>query len=288
MFEMTFENNFGRICLSGGRGTSFRVTEVEGLGLVAREFNVTNYANQPGQVLISQRDVARTITVSGDVCAQAGLKKTLSDMMRILYYPGKLSIFTDIGKRVIDCRCKTVTEPKYRSREVASLVLQFVCDRPYFTDEADKQESLFYKQNLIRSSFTLPCPFTERVHRKQVVNRGDVAAEPVITVFNDVAVSDVGVMSLDFGLEVVNHTTEQSVLLEYETVPGETVTIDIPNRNITSSIAGDITNRISKNSFLSDFILAPGANDLEVMNYSLGQKISVLVTYQNQYVEAVI
>lgn len=288
MFEMSFENQMGKLRLSGGQGTSFRITAVEGLGLMPREFNVKDFSTQAGQVLISKRDVARTITVSGDVYAKKGLKKTLSQMMKVLYHPGKLSVSAGGKKRMIACRCTTVTEPKYRSRELASLVLQFVCDMPYFTDEKGKTVSLFHRKNLIRSSFTLPCIFTEKVCRKQIINAGDVDTEPVITVFNDVVSSDIAVMSLDFGLEVINHTTGQKILLAYETQPGETVTIDIPGRQILSNMQGDITDVISKNSFLSDFVLVPGLNDVEVINYSVDQKIGVLIFYQNRYVEAVV
>ena len=288
MFEARYENERGLIRFSGGSGSIFRTLKIAGLGPPAKEFNVTGYAGQPGQTLISEKDLARTITLSGDVTVPDVIHQELSRMMRILYFPGKLTIASGNRKRSINCRCTTFDEPERHGRNIASLVLQFTCDHPYFTDEEPRTVNLFHRKDLIQSSFTLPCVFTERIHRQEVDNAGDFRAEPVITIYNEYQPAGISLLSLDYGVEIINHTTGQKILLERETVPGEVVIIDIPKRRITSNLAGDITASISQDTFLSDFWLETGRNDVESINYSLGENICVVMQYDNQYIEAVI
>ena len=107
--------------------------------------------------------------------------------------------------------------------------------------------------------------------------------EPVFTVYN----SGVSTFAESYGIEIENHTTGQSLLIERHTQSGEAITIDIPARKITSSIAGDITASISQDTYLSDFWLAEGANDIEAVNYNAGEDISVVMEYDNKYIEAV-
>ena len=288
MFAARYENELGMIQFSGGGDSIFRTFKVVGLGPPSKESNVTGYAGQPGQFLLSEKDLPRTITLSGDVTAPAMVHQELSRMIRILYHPGRLTIASGSRIRSINCRCTAFDDPEYHGRNIASLVLQFTCDNPYFTDEKLRRVDLFYRKDLVQSSFTLPCIFTERIHRLEVINAGDVQSEPIIKVYNDYQKSGVSLFSKDYGVEIINHTKGQKILLEREIISGETITIDIPNRRITSDVAGDITASISLNSFLSDFWLAVGKNDIEVVNYSTGENIGVVMTYDNQYIEAVI
>lgn len=288
MFEARYENEYGLLRFSGGGGSCFRTLQIDGLGLPELECNVTGYAGQPGQVLISSKDSARVITLSGDVTAPEGLRQELSRMMRILYHPGRLTISSGSRSRAINCRCTAANETERQGLGIAVLVLQFTCDNPYFTDETPRRVNLFYRRDMVQSTFALPCVFTERVHRLTVINAGDVRAEPVFTVYNDFQASETAFLSLDYGLEIMNHTTGRKIALLRETLPGEVITIDLPNRRITSDIAGDITYSISQDTFLSDFYLETGANDVETVNYSPGENIGVVMRYDNQYAEAMI
>ena len=50
MFEAKFENERGQIFFGGGRNPWFNTTKIEGLSLPEREFVVTGYAGQAGQI----------------------------------------------------------------------------------------------------------------------------------------------------------------------------------------------------------------------------------------------
>ena len=87
---------------------------------------------------------------------------------------------------------------------------------------------------------------------------------------------------------MINHTTGQQLVLERAAAAGEVVTIDIPNRQIVSSLDGDVTSVISQDTYLSDFWLDVGVNDVEAVSYATGERIGVVMTYYNQYVEAIL
>lgn len=283
MYEARFENEHGLIRFGGGKGPIFHTTEIVGLGPPKKEFNVTGYINQAGQELISQKDMARVITISGDIISK-NVQQEMSRIMKILYHPGILTVLYGNRKRSIKCRCTEIDDAEHHGRQIASTVIQFTCDNPYFTDDTRQKVNLFYRENLIQSTFTLPCAFSIRTNRVNAVNAGDVQAEPVFTIYNSGASVTLGDT---YGIELVNHTTDQSILIERLFTDGETVVVNIPERIITSSTAGDITSSISQNSYLSNFWLLEGVNDVEVINHNVGDEISVVMEYDNQYIEAV-
>lgn len=283
MFEARFENGYGLIRFGGGRGPVFHVREIAGLGPPKKEFNVTGYAGQPGQELISEKDLARVITLSGDIITPH-MQSEAARMVKILYHPGRLTILSGHRKRSILCRCTDFDDLERRGKDISRAVIQFTCDNPYFTDDSAQKVDLFRRKDLIKTTFTLPCAFSSRINRLTVINSGDVKAEPVFTIYNSGGTS---AAAESYGIEIENSTTGQSLLVERNTQPGEAITIDIPGRRVTSSIAGDITASISQDTFLSDFWLAEGANDIEAVNYNAGEDISVVMQYNNKYIEAV-
>lgn len=284
MFEARFENEYGLIRFGGASGPVFRTIEISGLGPPKKEFNVTGYVNQPGQELISEKDTARTITLAGDIISPGTLQQEASRMIKILYHPGRFTILSGNRKRSIGCRCTDFDDLERHGKDIASMVIQFTCDNPYFTDETRQSVELFQRKNLIKTQFTLPCMFSSRTNRLDIINSGDVRAEPVFTIYNS---GNVQAFAESYGIELANHTTGQSILIERHTTNGEVITVDIPNRKITSSIEGDITSSISQDTYLSNFWLEEGANDVEAVNYNAGEDISVVMTYDNQYIEAV-
>lgn len=287
MLEASFENELGRVRLSG-EGSRFRILQMEGLGPPGKEFNVAGYAGQPGQVLFSEKDLARVITVSGDLIAHEGLRDEMARMFRIFYRPGRLTVGAGNKMRSVSCRCTAIEEPERHGRSIAKLVVQFTCDNPYFTDEYAQKVNLFSREDLITSTFTLPCVFTRRTNRLLVVNAGDVRAEPVFTIYNDNRAAAAATADTEAGVAMINHTTGQQLVLERAAAPGEVVTIDIPNRQIVSSLDGDVTSVISQDTYLSDFWLDVGVNDVEAVSYATGERIGVVMTYYNQYVEAIL
>ena len=255
---------------------------VSGLGLPKRDCAVIGYAGQPGQELLSCRDVGRVITLSFDLAA--GAVEELSRVLGILYEPGVLTLENGARKRRISCRTEAVEEPEKRGPGLYSLVAQFVCDKPYFTDEAPVRAPLFYRRDLIESGFLLPCVFTERQDSCVLKNLGDVAAEPVFTVAN---VGKEESTSEKQGILLKNGRTAKTLHLDYATAPGETLLVDVPGRQIVSSLWGDVTDCLSPDSYLSDFVLLPGENPLLAESLRPGEALSVSLAYDNLYTEAV-
>ena len=74
----------------------------------------------------------------------------------------------------------------------------------------------------------------------------------------------------------------------------ETVTIDIPNRTITSDQPsdenqnGNLINYISDDTFLSAFQLSLGTNHIKAVDHNQSANFDVVCEYSNKYIEAVV
>jgi len=281
-----FKNDLGELALHAGPypSTGIFIKSMQGLGFVATEDAVVSYVNQPGQVVVSQKDPARVITLSCDIVGRDNSAELLRRMIRILRKEGRLTVCDGVVRRAIRCRCTHVEEPERKSRHIFSTVLQFTCDCPYFTDAKERQVTLFERRDLVQGSFTLPCVFTERVHRCIVYNQGDFRAEPVFRLYNTKTAETVESAA---DILFVNHTTGQKIVLTHLMTEGEVVTVDIPNRKVESSVCGNLISFLSQDSYLSDFWLEQGVNDLEIINHNTETNTSVLLCYDNQYIEAV-
>ena len=292
-FDVFYENQYGRIHFGGGGAPVYKTIKLNGVGPPDKEYKVTGYSNQAGQEVISQKDMARVITLSGDV-RSGTLQQEISKMAKILYHPGTLKMQFGVKKRKIACRCTSFDDPTRKGAGIANFVVQFTADKPYFTDFSQREVYIYRRTPLLSTQFTLPCMFSSRESRVNVQNAGDVAAEPVIEITCFDGGNSVMLLSLDEdgedatqGIKIKNHTTGQHMKLDYVPVADEVITVDIPNRKVTSSVNGSILTAISRKTFLSDFWLAEGVNDIEVTNYNAGAAISAVCRYDNQYVEAV-
>ena len=292
MVELFFENELGTIHFEGKRQSirknSVIIKAVTGLGLPEREYKLANYINCPGQELISSRDLARIITVSVDICSEKNARTQLCRMMEILYQPGFLKLFSRSLHRKIFCRCTEISEPEKHGQNIVSLILQFTCDSPYFTDAEAQEAVLFKRTDLICKEFQLPCVFTKKTNRSLVCNRGGVPSEPVITISYIERITSLVDQPEDYGILIMNHSSGQKIRLFYDGEPGETVVLNIPGRSIISNGTKDITSTLSSDSVLSNFCLKPGDNDIEIINFSIAKDVVVTMNYDNQYVEAVV
>lgn len=282
--RVTIENELGRLELGGGSHPAWNIVSVTGLGLGAKEYNTVRYAGMDGQVTLSEAASARTITIGGDVRGQ--LQAELSKAARLLNRPCTLRIQSKNKRRSVQARCTAFTADE-RTPAFAKFALQFVCDSAYFTDFTPRSAAVLGRTDRIESPFTLPCVFTERVSESEVVNLGDVKTEPKFTITNTANPTGTATLDSEYGIRIENQTTGQHLHLLHHTTDGEVVTIDIAGRSITSSVAGNLINALSADSFLSDFWLDPGANHIAVTNYNTSEAIYVVCEYNNQYVEAV-
>ncbi len=277
---ITYKNEHGTIRLNGGgHDRAWGITEITGIGFPKKSFTYNTYAGVYGQELNTVTISSRVITISGDISKGAQDALSMSRAMRILNEDGELTIQTR-GK-IRRAKVRTLSfETSERKAAFKTFVLQLESDNPYFFGPSTFFYSVFSRQNLLNSPFTLPCVFSKRNMRAAAVNGGDADAEPKITI-----VKPVGSTAVPNDVIVIkNITTGAAVTLNHAVLPGETVTIDIPKRRIVSSISGNLISAISDSTVLSSFILLPGANELSCD--SQDTSLSVICEFEALFLEA--
>ncbi len=291
--ELIFENTRGRLIFRGKRNShktdaALYIKKITGLGFPQREEHVRQFAGERGQLFLSGRELARTITVSADICRAEGIRTELENVMEILFLPGNLTVHAGNLHRCIACRCISIDEGERYGESIMSVVLQFVCDDPFFTGAERQEELLLSRRDLVSGKVMFPCVFTEKVNQKTVVNRGNVRTEPVFDLYyTGEKAPEVAEGKTDC-ITILNHETGQKIVLLYTLSPGEKVTLNIPDRQIYSELAGDITASLSPDSYLSDFWLEPGHNLLEGNSESGWASTHIMLAYHHRYFEAVI
>ena len=184
--------------------------------------------------------------------------------------------------------------------------MQFVCDYPYFEDKDTKTVPLFEVEHLLGSTtrwclengqliqqgvesgtFVLPCMFTRRITKVNVVNIGDVDTEPIIKIrLNGGTYNGTG--GTPGTLVIRNESTNQHIELNLENAENtKEVIVDIPNRKIYSQDNKNLIHHLAPTSFLSDFWLQKGQNEICVDNY-ISESCVVECEFSNKYIEAVI
>lgn len=284
---LSFENELGKINLNGG---IWRIKDIEGLGLAEKSVSVITYPDTDGRELLSVVTYGRDITLSGDILRHGEAKNELERAIRILNRNGVLKIHTGSKKRKIACRCSLFSAgTKERNAVYQSFVMQLTCDYPYFEDFEKKCFKVFKREDLICDSFRLPSVFTKRTSRVNVLNSGDEDTYPCFLV-----ICESEQKGDSFGVEIINHTTNQSFKLDYKLSGDEEINIDFSNRTISSNLKteenneGNLIGFMSQDSFLSEFYLIPGNNDIEFVNVGGTGSVTSLCEFSNKYVEAVI
>lgn len=286
--HVTFENDLGKIEMGGGSHPKVNLREITGLSLPEKNYNVVTYAGQNGQETISETAAARTITIGGDICGH--LQKETTRMARILNRPGTLFIHSVNKHRRIPCRCTAFDINEKQGHIIQCFAMQFTADDPAFLDDQNKTIAVFQRVDQIKGSFIFPFVFTIRNNEADIVNMGDCETEPVFTVTS----SGATVSGDDYGFEISNETTGSKIFLKYRLSANETVTIDIPNRTITSDQPseenqnGNLINFISDDTFLSSFQFVLGTNHIKAVDHNQSVKFDVLCEYTNKYIEAVV
>ena len=277
---ITYKNEHGAIRITGGGDDrAWRMTEITGIGFPKKSFTYNTYAGIYGQELNAVSMNSRTITISGDISRRAQKTLSMSKATRILNADGELSIQTR-GK-IRRAKVRTVSfEAQERKSEFKTFVLQLESDLPFFWGRGALTYNVFSQQKLLKTPFTLPCVFSKRHMEAAVINSGDAECEPVVTVSKPA-----GSAALDTDAVVItNEDTGAAVTLNHIMQPGETVTIDIPSRTVTSSISGNIIAEISDDTVLSAFVLRTGSNRISCSSGDIS--ISVKCWFEELYLEA--
>lgn len=283
MTQLKFYNKLGEINLFGGGSTfPFRLTSIDGLGLPDKNAVVVNYVGYPGQTTTSLNVGSRTITIAGDVPADHDIQRKLSNAMIILNTEGTLLINVGYVSRKIKCRCSAATLGE-RNGAYQTYAMQFICDYPYFEDLENTYLAVFDIIPQLSSAFRFPGIFSKRISRGNITVMGSAEVEPIFYI----DVDEVGEMTAQNGISITNHTTGQSLQLDYAPYAGERITIQVPDRKIYNNNGDDLLKYITNGTFLNGMTLVPGDNDIEVLNYSTTTNLTVLCEYSNKYVEAV-
>lgn len=290
MFNITFENDHGKIQIGGGGHPFLRCREITGLGPPKKEYNTVKYVGEDGQHTISVKNSARTITISGDLI---GGQYEISNLSKILYFEGDLLLQFGNKKRKIHCRCTDLNDP-VRTGPYNQVVMQFVCDDPDFMDFTPFSVSLFRREDLISSPFTFTTGsglvFTRRLNGADIINNGDLKTYPVFYVSNMPSADTFSLFADGVGILIQNITTGQKIELNYDARIGEEIVIDVENRSIEGNYNGvttNLINYISTDTYLNKFWLEPGKNEISITNFNADNSITVACKYSNRYIEAV-
>ncbi len=282
MTVIKYENSLGQLILYGGGEGALRVLSLEGLEPFAKEYNVANYSGQQGQETLSSRALPRTITMAVEIMKKP-YEVNLQEVFDVLQQPGVLFIKSENVNKRIFCSQTHITDIKRIVKgEIATFAVQFVCDSPYFEDGEDTVVPLYRRTKSLATPFTLPCCFGEIVAGATVENKGSIPVEPIITIYYPGALE-----GLD-GITITNETTGKGISLDYSPEGEDTVVIDIKNRKITSKLAGSLLNNLSDGTFLGDFILERGKNQLTVDLGDVAKGFGIECKFSNLYSEAVI
>lgn len=286
MISIKYKNAYGEISMGGARHPTHRVLTITGVGIPDATRNTVQYYGEPGQECIHEQINFRTISLSVEVDNRGGRGKIeLERMAKILSHPGTLTIKTMRRTRCIYCNRCTSFSDSDRTELYRKTVLQFVCDNPYFEDTENTVHDIYIQNKLLTSPFTLPAVFSERIQKTTITNHGDTETEPVIHIYGAENNANTAAENI---ITIFNATTAQSITVVYELAEGETLTVDIPERKIYSSLDPDTQLFcISDDTFLSDFVLTEGDNLIEVMA-DCTRKTSVTIEYNNRYLEAIV
>ena len=301
--KITLANDFGVFEMGGGSHPSARVQEIVGIGLPSKEMQSVTFSGQPGITNTGIRDRERTITIKFDFY---GDQKDVEKLLRIVYRETDILISSGGRRRKISGICINPEDvEKIIYHRWYAIALQFVCTSPYFSDFYNTKVTIAQRIDQFPTGqgemtneetgettvkwyidLSVDAIATKRINTAEITIQGDIPIYPVIRIQNN-SVATAGVLA-DYGIEVVNKTTGCRIFLDYEIAQGEVVTIDLPNRRVVSSKNGNITQHLSDDTILEDFVLELGTNEIEATNENTNEDISVVMEYSNQYAMVVI
>ena len=288
---IVLKNESGSFEIGGGSHLIARLQEIQGLGAPAKEQKTLIFEGQPGQMLKQSRDLERTITMSFDFF---GDERTVYNLYKIIYQPVTLYFYLSNGeRRQITGYCTQSTDiTKIIYHEWQSVVLQFICLDPYFYDFYETKQAISQNEDLWPNInedgeylIKIPSIATKRSNEAVIYNKGDINVYAKISLKRHNTKVILLEETEEKKIVLNNLTTEKSITLNYDISADELITIDLPNRMITSNINGDITNCISDDTVLGDFYLQAGNNDI---NIDVDGDIFAVATFSNKYISVVI
>lgn len=279
MFEMVFYNSIGSVVFGGGKSNSaWRVIEAEGLGLSGKSYKSCTYDNYPGQEIVNVHTNARTITLKGDFFMQSDYLDTYREALSVLDKKGVFEIRNAGTALRINAYC-TQFLPLEKKGSYMPFTVQFVCDDPYFESASAYEIPVFKVVPLLDRDFTFPGMFSERITSRNVYISSNAEIEPVIII--NTGQNPNGI------LHILNHTSGESLNINYEPLSNEYITVDVKNRRIFNQNGDNLLNYLDDDSFFDGFHLYPGNNEIEVNIGSANTELEVILRYNERFLEAV-
>lgn len=276
-YILKFVSSLGEFEMGGGRDSFFRLSDVVGLGFPDVERQTVVYSGRRGEKTVSKRFLPRIITISGDVVKEEDVSK----IIRVLSEEGTLYINSKGGERTIDVLASSVEEPR-KIGDVTRMVIQFTADDPAFSDSVPDRQGVYERVNLVKGSFTAPCVFTRRVVGGNFINSGDLKSEPVITVLCN---NSAGVSST---LILKNDNTGAKIELTHTFLSGDVITINTKTAEITDRTGKSVLSAISDDTYLTEFVMDRGNNNISVVSSELASNLQVVCEYKKKYLEALL
>lgn len=278
MTKITYRNELGAVTFGEA---PINLLKIDGLMLPKKQYSTFLYSDGSGQTTCGEATLARNITLTADIYLK-NRSQELSKMLRILNKKGVLEITNGYRKRKIDAYLSTFLLNE-RHGKYQCFTLQFVCDYPYFSDFRKREAGIFVREDLIEGEFTLPDIFTRRSGKMTVELGGEMPCEPIVRLSCKKAYEGTGE-----GIKLINHTNGNFFTLNYSMSEGEEITIDFRERTVTNASGTSLIHYISEDTFLSEFKLEPGENEIEVINGENSEVIAAVMEYKNIYAEAAI
>ena len=276
-YILKFVSPAGEILMGDGRHDFFRLNSVLGLGLPELERQTVIFSGRRGEKTVSSRFLPRIITVGGDIIE----KNALGRIIRVLSDKGTLYVKSRGEERQIDVRAIAMEEAE-KIGDITRVVFQFVADDPAFTAYYDEKKGIYSRTDLIKGSFTPPCVFTERISGGCVVNSGDLDVEPVIYVICEETSGKVSQIT------ITHNDNGAKIKLSHKFSAGETLIIDIGNAEITDADGKSLLSSVSDDTYLSEFILKKGENNISIQSDDAKCRLKIYCVYKNRFLEAIL
>ncbi len=277
-----YKNSLGTVEMCGDICRDIRVTSIEGLGLSEKEYDVAIFSGYDGQETVFSRALPRYITIGMEFFSK-NQTELVKNTLKILSQPGYLFIEEDGFSRKIFCnQIKAPAPERVLKGQISTLVVQFICDNPFFEDGQDNRIPLYKRTKNLFGTFSLPMAFGETIMGETIINFGDFPVEPII------AINCNKKLEVEETVTIANKTTGKRIQFTYMPQGNDEITIDIKNRMIFSNTLGNLINNLSDDSFLGDFVLILGANDISVLVGDAASGFAVECRFSNLYNEAVI
>ena len=253
------------------------VISVSGFDGVKKEYQTVKYVSVPGQVTVAENVLPREIVITGDIYIKNSMP--FSDYCIFFANGGELYVLRGTSRK------KIAYKPIYFKRtgkkgDFVLFELKIVCDFPYFSDSVTDSIYIYKRTDMVTGYFQLPKVFTQRTTSADVINKGQVEAEPAITLE---CISS-GVYTA--GIHIINESTGKRLILASNMLDGEKILLDVKNRRISSNKRQNCYGILAEECTLADFFLKKGINKIVIENKNDGETVSAFIYFENLYTEA--